>query len=122
MIKKTNSENIKGDKMKLLILTVLSLLFLITCARNQKMASDYQGKCMMKKCENEKLQGDAFNKHCTMPVSDDDINVEGDRECKLKHDGKIFYFSSRKKMEEFEEELKENVSDEDEIWSVMGRP
>lgn len=90
--------------MKLLILTVLSLFVLTTCAFN------------------EKIKGKAYNKHCAMSVSEDDINVEGDRDCKLKHNGKIFYFSSRKKMEEFEEELKNNVSDEEEIWSVMGRP
>jgi YHS domain-containing protein len=56
-----------------------------------------------------------------MSVSGGKMNIQGQKDYKMKHSGEIYYFSSRQKMEEFKKDLKENIINAHNYWRGLGR-
>lgn len=108
--------------MKILILSILSVLILSSCASNKMADGDHHHhKCKMKNCDMNKLKGDAFSKHCAMSLSMGDSHVAGKKEYNIKHNGQTYYFSTEAKMNKFNDNLEDNITRAREHWSAAER-
>lgn len=57
-----------------------------------------------------------YDKKCAYEVSRNKLNVNGNPEIYLEHDGKVYYFSSLEKKKEFEKNLYPNIHKSKENW------
>jgi YHS domain-containing protein len=64
---------------------------------------------------------EAFNKHCAMSVSEGDMNVAGMKEYTFEHGGETYYFSSKKKMQTFKEDIAQNLSKAGYFWAPTNK-
>ena len=111
----------KGGKRKLLLVSVLGILFLSSCAHHHKDAGGHHHhKCKMKSCSMMSKDGAVFSKHCAMSVSMGDIHVEGKKEYMLEHGGETYYFSTKEKMKTFEKNVEINIQRAKDHWNHIG--
>lgn len=92
-----------------LLLAILSSLILSSCAHHHGDVDHHHHKNCAKNCDLYHEKGEMFNKHCAQSIIEGDLHVKGSDEFKLKHAGEIYYFSSKKKLENFKKHLKENT-------------
>ena len=88
------------------------------CAHHHKKTAHHHHK--KEKCgENCKMrkQEAQFDKHCALSVSERDPHVHGKDEFRLKHGGKVYFFSSEENLNKFQENLEENISKANKNWS-----
>jgi YHS domain-containing protein len=107
--------------MKLLLLSFLSLFLLGSCAHHHKKDGAHHHHKCTKSCSMHSDKGEAFNKHCAMSVSMGDMHVAGKKEWKLEHAGETYYFSSKEKMENFNQHLEQNISKARDFWTTAGQ-
>ncbi len=57
-----------------------------------------------------------FDKKCAYEVSQNHMNVDGNPEITLEHNGETYYFSSVENKKKFQAELEENIKVSKENW------
>ena len=87
--------------MKLITLSIISL-FIVSCAHHHK---------------EPKHHHHPYLKQCAYSVSHGKLNVEGSDEFKTEHQGKTYYFSSKKKKMAFDDDIAKNITRADKYWS-----
>ena len=98
------------------------VLFILTgCAGHKAQPSHHHHRqacsddqCGLKEgCKKEECEGQnqcqMYDKKCAYLVSHGDTHVEGKDEYQLEHKGHTYFFSSKKRMEEFKDNIDENV-------------
>jgi len=104
--------------MKFLLLPILSLFLLGSCAHNHKKTGEHHHHKCTKSCDMHSDKGEAFNKHCAMSISMGDMHVAGKKDFKIDHAGETYYFSTKEKMQKFKSNLKENISKARIFWNA----
>jgi len=107
--------------MKILLLSFLSLFLLGSCAQHHKKDGEHHHHNCTKSCSMHSDKGEVFNKHCAMSVSMGDMHVAGKKEFSIVHAGETYYFSSKEKMEVFQENIEENISKARKFWITAGQ-
>lgn len=64
----------------------------------------------------------AYEKQCAYSVSHGDLKTEGFPEHKIEHGGKVYYFSSKDKMNSFKRDIDENIKKADNEWLKNSGP
>ena len=94
--------------MKKLIVLFTLALGLMSCAHHHAETAHHhdnkQACCSEKEMDGKHM----FDKKCALSVAEGDIHTDGKDEFQLSHAGKIYYFSTEKKMETFKEDLTAN--------------
>lgn len=104
--------------MKLLLIVILSAFFLVSCAHHHKDIEHHHHKNCDKNCKLHHEKGEMFDKHCAQSVSEGDLHVKGSDEFKLKHGGKVYYFSTKDKLKKFKEHIEENTKMARKNWDL----
>lgn len=99
--------------MRLLLVILFSVFFLFSCSHH---SNKNDGK-IVKSSKNER---EMFNKHCALSISEGILHVKGNDKHKLKRDGRVYYFSSEKKLKKFKANLESNIKKAHENWKVDG--
>lgn len=94
--------------MKLLLITILSVFFLASCAHHHRDMEHHHHKRCDKNCKQYHDKGEMFDMFCAQSVSEGDLHVKGNKDYKLEHGGETYYFSSKKKMNKFKDNVKTN--------------
>ena len=104
------------------VATMSALLFVFSCASNREPAKPphHHHSCSMKNCK-MKHKCEMYGKKCAASVAHGDFHVEGKEDFKLTHEGHNYYFSSKRKMDEFKKNLDENVKKADNQWQAYER-
>ncbi len=86
------------------LLAVIITIFLVSCAHHHKTPEHHH----------------AYDKQCAFSVAHGDVKVAGKDEFKYEHSGKIYYFSSEKKLNIFKKDIEENVKKANKSWAERG--
>lgn len=87
--------------MKLIILSIVSL-FIVSCAHHHKTPKHHHHP---------------YLNQCAYSVSHGKLDVEGKEEFKTEHQGKTYYFSSKKNKQKFDKDIAKNITRANEYWS-----
>lgn len=99
----------------------ITLLFILTflsfsCAHHHKDAEHHHHKDCDKNCKINHSKNEMFNKNCAQSVLEGKLHVKGSEEFKLNHGSRTYYFSSKKKLEQFKEHIEVNALNAQKIW------
>ena len=100
------------------ILLPIMLLALISCTHHHEDTDHHhhhKGKSNIIKSSKDDLA--MYDKTCASSVLNGDKHVEGKEEFQLEHGGRFYYFSSKEKMDKFNLNLEENITDANKQWN-----
>lgn len=97
--------------------SMIVLLTLGSCAHHDVGVEHHHHTCE-ENCSVEHNEADAFNRHCAHSVAIGELTVMGKEEYMVNHKGKDYYFSSKKNMETFKQNIQDELSKANHNWSA----
>jgi YHS domain-containing protein len=88
------------------------MLFLSSCAQHHHNDSKHHHH------EKSKKNQIAFEKQCAHSVSKNKFHTKGNEHFKIEHHGVVYYFSTKKKMDDFSADLKKNITNANKMWET----
>jgi len=104
--------------MKLILIMILSIFFLASCAHHHKDVEHHHHKSCDKNCKISHGRGEMFDKYCAQSISEGDLHIKGSEDFNLSHGGKVYYFSTKKKLEKFKVHIEKNTKMARKNWSL----
>ncbi len=100
---------------KILLLT-MTMGLISSCSHHHAKEAHHHHDCAENCSKDKKSPEDKFQHKCAESIAEGDIHIEGKEEFKIEHAGRVYYFSSKQKMDKFSKNLEKNVEIATKNW------